>query len=109
MIEYLQRHYLPAETERYHTEKYYGFKSSHPITYGVSASEGDAFGPKKRERERGGGSRSECLLDVMNVSHDDGKRQRRMAISDVPSVCQALDLDLFPPKAPEIVELLESV
>ncbi len=31
MIEHLQRHYLPAETERYHTENFYGTARPTPL------------------------------------------------------------------------------
>ena len=37
---------------------------------------------------------------------EDGKRHRRGAISDVPSVVMDLDLGKFPPKSPEVVEVL---
>ena len=37
----------------------------------------------------------------------DGKRQRRGAISDVPSAFKAVDLSRFPPKPLHVVDMLE--
>ena len=49
------------------------------------------------------------ILSVFLISglFVDGKRQRRGAISDVPSAFKALDLSLFPPKPPHVVAMLE--
>ncbi len=153
MIEHLQRHYLPAETERFHTENYYGtwlpcrwpvqrarlragfreqrgadhgyflagYKSHTPITYGIhGALEVEAA--KKRNRNGMEVCGEEEVVEQAPV--EDGKRQRRGAISDVPSAFKSLDLSLFPPKVnrvfsicagshdcvfqdPEVVEMLE--
>jgi cAMP-dependent protein kinase regulator len=101
MIEHLQQHYLPAETERYHTENFYGYKNTAPITYGIHGSFHEQEAAKKRERT------ATNEEEPANEEEEEGKRRRRGAISDVPSLVKTLDLSRFPPKSAEVVEVLE--
>ena len=107
MIELLQQHYLPAETERYHTERFYGYKNLAPITYGIQGAFQDPLPTDpalKRERDAGPPELENELL--LTRQDEDGKRKRRGAISDVPSVVMDLDLAKFPPKSPEVIAVL---
>jgi len=103
MIEMLQQHYLPAETERYHTERFYGYKNTAPITYGIQGVFEEAETGVKRIRDLD----PEMEDQAVDEAGDDGKRQRRGAISDVPSIMVDLDLSAFPPKQPEVVAVLQ--
>jgi len=103
MIGYLKQYYLPAETERYTSDKFYGYDSQKPIRYGQSSglellapseSIDDNTPPEKRNRE-------------MELSGNDvTNRPRRGAFSSCPQ-SDLIDFSKFTPKSPDELLALE--